>query len=247
MNMEDVLSDKQPELPLETQEVKAEPVVETKAEPVVEQQTEQKTEPEKVEPKTEPEVKEELTAKERAFLARAQDETRKRQELEQRLREVETRQPQAEAKQFWDDPEGHLKAFEQHIAGITTNTRLQTAEMIARSKYQDFDEKLEIFKGILEQTPGLWQQALASPDPAEFVYKTGKNYKDLQSAGNLESLKAKMEKEIRIKVEEEYKAKLEAEQKERASIPSSLSDARGTTQNKVVWDGPTPLGNILSD
>lgn len=246
MGMEDVLSDSQPELPLETQEAKEEPVVETKAEPVVE--VEQKAEP-KSEPKAEPEVKEELSAKERAFLARAQDETRKRQELEQRLRDVEEkqRQPQNEEKQFWDDPEGHLKAFEQHIAGITTNTRLQTSEMIARSKYPDFDEKLEVFKGILEQTPGLWQQALSSADPADFVYKTGKNYNDLQSAGNLESLKAKMEKEIRIKVEEEFKAKLEAEQKERASIPSSLSDARGTTQNKVAWDGPTPLGNILSD
>ena len=197
----------------------------------------------KVEPKVEP--KQDMTDKERAFLAQAIDERGKRQELERRLKALEDGKPKEEPKQFWDDPEAGLNALRQEIQGVAINTRLNTAEMIARSKHEDFEEKLQVFSEIIKQAPALWQQALASPDPAEFAFRMGKNHLELQQAGNLDTLKAKIEKEIRIKVEQEYKEKSEKDAKLRADLPDSLSDVHGTTQKRAVWSGPTTLDSIL--
>ena len=214
-------------------------------EPKPELKPEPKAEP-KVEPKVEP--KQEMSDKERAFLAQAIDERNKRQALEARLKALEAaQQPQEPSKTFWDDPESKFKEFEQKMSGVVTNTRLNTTEMIARSKHPDFDENLAVFQQIVQNTPGIWQQALDSPDPAEFAYKTGKNYKDLQDAGNIDTLKDRIEKEVRIKIEAELKAKEEAKIKERAALPGSLSDVTGARQQRVVWDGPSSLNSILHD
>lgn len=86
---------------------------------------------------------------------------------------------------------------------------------------------------------------MQAPDPAEFAYRTGKNYMELQQAGNIDALRAKIESEVRVKLEAELKAKDEARKAEIAAIPPSLSNAQGAPANKVVWDGPPSLDNIL--
>lgn len=215
--------------------------------PPVKDETKPEPKPE-VKPEPKPEPKQEMSDKEKAFLAQAIDERNKRQALEARIKTLEQHQaPPAEPKQFWDDPDAKLNEFRQEMSGVVTNTRLNTAEMIARSKYQDFDEKVAVFQQIVQNTPGIWQQALNSPDPAEFAYKTGKNYKDLQDAGNIDTLKARIEKEMRIKIESELKTKDEEKAKERAALPGSLSDVTGSRQHRVAWDGPATLDSILHD
>lgn len=207
----------------------------------------------KAEEKKEPEKpKEELTAKEKAAFAAVADERRKRQELERRLAELQPKPSAAEQpKAFWDDPEGALKRHEAAIAQTALNTRLQTAELIARNKYQDFDEKIARFSELVSNTPGLAPQWLNSPDPAEFAYRTAKNHMELQDAGSLEQMRADIEKKVRAeeraKVEGEFKAKAEALEKERAALPGSLSDVRGVSSQRAVpvWGGPTPLDEVL--
>ncbi len=121
--------------------------------------------------------------------------------------------------------------------------------MIARYRHTDFEEKLNIFQELVSKTPGLWQQCLASVDPAEYAYGLAKNHQELQQVGNLDALKAKIEKEtearVRVKIEAEIKAKDEALQKERAALPGSLSDARSSGVNRPVWGGPPPLDAVL--
>lgn len=201
----------------------------------------------KVEEKPKAPEQQEMTPKERALLAAATDERKKRQELEARLAALE--KPKEEPKPFWDDPEGAMKHLEKRIEGVALNTRLNTAETIARSKYQDFDEKVAVFAEIVQQNPGVQSQWLNSPDPAEFAYKMGKNHQDIQQLGSLDAVKAKMETDLRAKVraelEAEYKAKIEASAKEREALTPSLSDARGTAVNRPVWSGPTSLDDIL--
>lgn len=254
MGLDDVLNDT-PAAVEQTQEV----VQETQVEQT--QQTEQVTQqsdrgadgkfvpkqaekvaevPAKVEPK-----QEQMSERERAFLSKAQDEQRKRQELEKRLQEYESKQPKEEPKKFWDDPEAHLRQFQEQIAQTATNSRLQTAEMIARSRYADFDDNVQAFAQVLQATPGLQHQWLNAADPAEFAYRTGKNYKQLHEAGNIDTMRANIEKEIRLKVEAEFTEKQKKSEAERAAIPGSLSDARGTSSPKVVWGGPPPLDDIL--
>ncbi len=197
--------------------------------------------------------KQEFSDKERALLAAAQDERRKRQELERKLQETlkaqEIKRPE---KPFWEAPDDHLRALEQQQKSWEekqqereTVNLLKVSEMLSRREHKDFDEKVEHFGQMVQNTPGLYQSWLQSPDPGEFAYQAAKNHIDLQEAGNLDSLRSKMEKEIRVRVESELKEKQDKAQKEREALPGTLSDARGTTQQKVVFGGPTPLDDIL--
>ena len=211
-----------------------------------------KAEPE-AKPELKPEVKtvEEMTAKEKAAFAKAADETRKRQVLEQRLRDLEAKiaKPDGAPQTFWDDPEGALKRQQEEMRQALMSSRLNTSEAIARSKYKDFDDKISIFQELAMTTPGLAQQMIASPDPAEFTYRTAANHKALQEAGGLDAMRDKIEKEtelrVRAKLEEELKAKAEALAKERAALPGSLTDAQSKGVNRTVWGGPTPMDQIL--
>lgn len=210
---------------------------------------EEKPEPKKEEKTAAPQ----FTDKERAYYASAMDERRKRQALETQLAQLRAARAEpkeeGEKKTFWDDPEAALEAFRNQTLAETRqqslNTRVNTSELIARSKYQDFDEKVEIFKELMGQNPGLHQQFMGSPDPGEFVYKTAKFHKDLQGAGNIDNLRAQIEKETRIKIEAELKEKEGKLKKEREALPGTLSDARGTKQQAVVWSGPSALDDIL--
>src|SRR3990167_5322551 len=178
--------------------------------------------------KPEPKTVEEMTSKEKAAFAKAADETRKRQVLEQRLRELEAKQqqPTKEAPQtFWDDPDAALKNQHDETRKELVFSRLNTSEMIARFRHKDFDEKLEIFRELVMTVPGLAQQMLASPDPAEFTYRTAASHKALKEVGGLDAMLEKTKKEteleVRAKLEEELKAKAEALAKERAALPGS--------------------------
>lgn len=195
----------------------------------------------------------EMTAKEKAFLAQATDERRKRQELEQRLAALEKNQSQEPKKGFWDDPEAALAAQRAETQQMVLSTRLNTAEAIAREKHPDFDEKMEAFKAFVESNPAigpsLVQQCIGSANPAQFAYNFAKQQKELAELGGMEAYKqktrAEVEAEVRAKVEAEYKAKAEADAKLRAGLPRSLGDARGVAPNKVVWSGPPSLEDIL--
>ena len=193
-----------------------------------------------------------MTAKEKAAFAKAADETRKRQALEQRLRELEAKIPKpAEdaAKTFWDDPEAALKKQQEEMQRAIVLSRLDTSEAIARSKYTDFEEKLAIFSELAMTTPGLAQQMLASPNPAEFTYRTAANHKALQEAGGLDAMREKIKKEteleVRARLEEELKAKAETLAKERAALPGSLTETPSKGVNRPVYSGPTSMDDIL--
>lgn len=196
----------------------------------------------------------EFTDKEKAFQRAMLEERGKRQDLEKRLAAIELAKnaqgaATEPAKTFWDDPEGALAKHQAEIASVAVNARLQTAELIARQKHQDFDEKIEEFGKILGQTPGLHAKWLSAPDPAEFAYNVGKNHLDLQAAGSMEEMRAKIEREtaarVRSEIEAELKAKAEALARDRAALPPSLSDARASGTAKHVWGGPPSMDEIL--
>ena len=217
--------------------LKVEP--EAKAEPV-------KTEPAAVPAK--PAVAaptQELNDKEKAFLKGMQEERTKRQELERRLAAIEAAKPAEPVKTFWDDPEAALAKQRQDITAATTKTRLDTAEAIARIRHTDYDEKYQVLVELLNSTPGLYQQVVAAPDPAEYGYGIAKSHMEIKDAGGVDELRAKIEKEVRLKIETELKEKAEALKKEQEALPSSLSDARSKGTNKPVWNGPPSFDSIL--
>ena len=207
----------------------------------------------KVEPKAE--AKEEFTPKEKAFLRAAEEERRKRQDLERQLAAA-TAAPKAapaptEKKTFWDDPEGALEAHRAEFQTAIQRTRLETSEAIARSRYPDFQDNLNQFIEISKDNPALYHQMMRSPDPAEFAYRTGKNHKEVAEAGSIDAIKKRVEDETRVKVEAEVREKVKKEEEARratvAALPGSLSNVTGTSSNSArpSWGGPTSLDNIL--
>lgn len=209
-------------------------------------------EPVKAEVKAEvkPEVKkEEFTEREKGLLAEADRQRRRAQDLEARFA-AQQPQEKKEEKTFWDDPEAALKKQQNDIQALLINTKLNTAESIARAKYSDFDEKVAVFRELASQTPVLIQQMLAAADPADYAYRTGKIHKELREAGSMDKLRADIETkaraEERAKVEGEYKKRLEDAERTRAAIPDSLSNIRGAaTQHRPVFTGPTPFDQIV--
>lgn len=196
-----------------------------------------------------PPAQPDMTPRERAAFSAAADERRKRQELEHRIATMEAGKAAEPPKTFWDDPEGALRDQEARLRDVVTQTRMTTAESIARSKYPDFDEKIGVFAEVMKTTPGVYQQWMQAPDPAEYAYRLGKNQQELQSVGSIDALKAKWTQEtearVRAQIEGELKAKAEKAAAERAALPPSLSDARGTQGNKAVWNGPMSFDTIL--
>ena len=241
-------SGKQAEVISETKEAKEQRLRDEKGKFVAKQDKKEEVKEEKTEAKSETksEPKNEMSERERAFLAAAHDERVKRQALEKRLQELQSAPTANQPPQsFWDDPEASLKKFQDEMQGVVVNTKLNTAETIARSKYKDFDDQVQVFAQLLQQTPGLYQQWLNSPDPAEYAYNTGKKHREISQLGNLDSWKANTEKEIRIRLESEMKEKMAEFEKTKNSLPGSLSDARSVSHNQPVFSGPTSLENIL--
>lgn len=237
----------------EKKEEKVEAKPEAKTEPKVEAKAEEKAR----DPETGKFVKQEekpaapqQSEKEVAFQKAMMEERRKRQELENRLKSLESAKPAEAPKSFWDDPEAALKRTQEEVQRVAMNTRLATAEAIARSRYNDFDDKIAVFSELVQSTPGLQAQCLAAPDPAEFAYKTAKNHLEIKEFGSIdaykEDLRVKMEAKIRAEIEASLKAKQEELEKARAALTPSLTDARSTGVNKPVWSGPTPLDGILN-
>lgn len=272
MDLDDVLSGKEPEAPppveeqtvaevreegrqkrrdFQEKELDARAAGEGKVRDPVTGQFKSKEEPEvKAEPKVE--VKpppQEMTEKERGFLRGLEEERRKRQDLERQIAELRKPAEKTEEKKtFWDDPEGHFKTFEQRIAQRESALAMNVSERLARSKYQDFDANIEVFAEILRTPagPGIHQQFINAPDPAEFAYRLGKHTKEVRDAGSIDDLRAKIEKETRTKIEAEYKQKQEELEKKREAIPPSLSDVRGGGNKAApAWGGPPSLDDIL--
>ena len=83
--------------------------------------------------------KSEFTDKERAFLATAQEERRKRQDLEKRLQEYENAKTKEPEKPFWEDPDAAINRQKQSqqelvqtVQQMLISNRMSLAEAHAR-------------------------------------------------------------------------------------------------------------------
>ena len=103
----------------------------------------------------------------------------------------------------------------------------------------------EEFAKALQDTPGLHQQWVNAPDPAEFAYTAAKNRIEFKELGNMEEYRAKVERELRAKIEAEFNEKQAKILKDRQDLPPTLSDVTGTAGPKAVWGGPESLSSIL--
>lgn len=241
------------------QDAKGERVRNEKGQFEAKEEVKEEVKPEEAKPEVKAEVKaekpeaQELTAKERAFLKNAESERAKRQALEQEIANLRSQLPKPEQQpqqRFQDNPEGYMAGVVNEMNTALIRNRLDTSDALARRAHADYPDKLQKFTEMCHTVPGLFQQMLQQPDPAEFAYKTAKTHEELESAGSIDELRAKIETDTRAKVEAEIRAKIKAEEEARqaaaAALPGSLSKVTGAgAPSRVSWSGPTSLDSIL--
>jgi vacuolar-type H+-ATPase subunit I/STV1 len=179
------------------------------------------------------------------------DERRKRQELEQRIQQMEQQYQNrpAEPEQpsdFWEDPntflESRFNQFGQTLLQQWEARQAQTAadraEAAAKAKYSDYDDAFAKFREQVSINPALVQELQRAADPAEFAYSRGKQALELASVGDLDAYKAKIRAEI--------EAELRAQSPISPTLPTTTAGQRSVGErNGPGWSGPQPLSSIL--
>ncbi len=159
------------------------------------------------------------------------DERRKRREMEERLARVETDEPAFNAGGI------HPGELEEALSHHMEAGRMDQAENAARSRFPDFDQKLDAFAQLADIHPGLSAQLAAAPDPGEFAYRVGAQA--LAMMGSHQS----HDQEARIRADEREKVRREM-LKER--LPESLSSTQsaGSAKDNAAWR-PKSIEEIL--
>lgn len=186
--------------------------------------------------------KEDAEAQLRAFKARADDERRKRQQLEQQLQQLQ--QPK-EKPDFFADPEAALQSVRSEFKQELTSARFAISEAMAKDRWQDYDAKLELFAEMAQSNPALWAEVDADSNPAAKVYKLAEKEMKLREMGDPDEYRAKLKAELRAELLKEQEEKQALAAKTRATIPESLAGVRGGGAGAAEWAGPTSLKDIL--
>lgn len=232
-----------------TEPAKAEPELESAAEETPDGEEPAKDDPPKGEegggaepkPDGEPPAPKDDEEGRKVPLKALEDERRKRQELENRLSQLE-KQEQPKAPDPIDDPEGY-QAFQDQKA---LNDRIELSMEFARELHEDFDEVYQVFLEEAANNPALAHQAIQTKAPALHCYREGKRLQQVREIGDpLEYANKKVEaatSELKAEIAE-LRKQLEANQK-RESIPQSLAGQRSVGDRS----GPSePTDASLSD
>lgn len=119
--------------------------------------------------------------------AAIQDERRKRQELEAKLKQYEQhlqKREQAPPPDWYAEPERAAQVMQQQVQYQITQTKVALSQDWARTQYQDYDEMEQVFTEAAQQQPHLWQQLYSHPNPAKFAYQQAKKLKVMQEIGD---------------------------------------------------------------
>ena len=199
-----------------------------------------------VEPEAEPEQKDdETTASKKAEvpLAALLDEREKRQEAQ---RSYAALQEQMSSKKEPTDPfEDFEGAFNEMADGLmqAVNSRfIDLTTDLERSLHNDYEEMESLFLKEAATDPSLIHKMQNSSNPAKFAYNHAKSKSELEEAGDLDALKAK----IRAELETEILGEASKDRDTRDSVPNSLSDARASGKSTGrAQAGPTPLDALF--
>lgn len=179
------------------------------------------------------------------------DERRKRQEAEERLRQLEP--ADEEAPDPTDDPEGHERYLRAKWEREQWQERATKSRDRMLEKQPDYEEKEKHFLYLASQDPELIKQMNEDPDPAAFAYNKAKESLDAQEQAIEERVVERLKKEGRLK-ESEQSADTETETEadntaEAASRVSDLTSATGAGKNtgeEPVKESVNP-GDVFDD
>lgn len=162
------------------------------------------------------------------------DERRKRQDLEQRLAQLEANKAPEAKPNLFEDPDNWEKSLDERVERKLATVRQESeqrflvlVEQAAKARHPDFEDVAKVFAETAKVTPGLIEEARNAPDPAEFIYRAGQNLKRVQDAGSIDELIRQAE------ARGEESARQAIAGKPTPKIPESLTDIAGTTGERA--------------
>ena len=171
------------------------------------------------------------------------DERRKRQDLEARLKAMESKETPEPKVGLLDDPDKWEQQLDARVQKEVERVRAESQgallnflEAQAREKHPDYDEVVAVFAEQAKQFPSLVQEALASSNPVQYAFDSGRKLKLLAEAGDLDALLDRERKKAREEA-------LAERQQEPPESLTEISGARSAPSRKYA--GPKPLGEML--
>lgn len=190
------------------------------------------------------------------FVPRAavQDERRKRQEAEARLKQYEqqlvNRQEQAPPPDWYAEPDRAAQVMQQQVQHQIVQTKVEMSQDWAREHYPDYNELEAVFTEAADKQPHLWQQLYRHPNPAKFAYQQAKKIAAFNEIGDdPDAYKQRIIAEFQAS---QGQGQLQPQQP-RAVTRSQLPTSLGRTVNNQPRDdrgkfsGRAELSDILGD
>ena len=184
-----------------------------------------------------------LPSESKGLLAKAQDEKRKRQELEKQLDDMkaqieklsQSKQQEAETPEI-DEPDVLDEGYTPHIKSLITNEVIKVKVELSRDNAIDKwgDEFIEAEKFFMSNaSENDLAQALKSSNPAKFVFDIVKQHKEKQKIQDPDYVK-NLEAEIRAKVLKEMET-------EKPKLSSKSILGKGSVGIKADTESIDPL------
>lgn len=128
----------------------------------------------------------------------------------------------------------------QQVLQQIFNERFNVSEMIARQKYADIDEALEVFQEAVQADPAMKMALHRHPNPYEYAYREGKRLRLHKEVGDDPAA-------YRAKVEAEIRAELSKPAAQAPlNLPGSLAGARSAASRTApAYTGPQPLSSLF--
>jgi hypothetical protein len=184
-----------------------------------------------------------------AYYHAMKDERQKRQQYENRVKELEAQAAAQPKPDFWDDPDKAISQVRHEMTTDFENRLLNMSESTARARHDDFQEKADVFLELSGNSPQLFAEMKNAADPAEFAYKHAEKFLAFKEMGDPSQYRGKIEAELRETITKELEAKfqstIEAEVAKR--IPAGFTEsASKTSPEKEGFAGPPSLNSVLS-
>lgn len=158
--------------------------------------------------------------------------------------------PAEEPPSFWDNPEAVIERRVAIAEQQMTQRLINISEASAKARHADYDDKFQVFAGIVKQNPHVYQEMLAQPDPAEWAYQVAARQSVMRDIGDPVEYRSKLEKEIRdqIAAEQAIADKKKADELIADKLPKSFSESRnvGTGVKTTQFNPNIGMKDILN-
>lgn len=130
-------------------------------------------------------------------LAAKQAEKERRQQAEERVRQLEQtlqqKQPQNKPDIF-DNPDAVLGQMEMKI-------KAQMSEEFVKSQHSDYDDVMDHYEKMVQKNPSLYYEAMQTGLPAQHAYSVAKQDLERQEIGDVASFKERLRQELLAEIQ----------------------------------------------